>query len=71
MVPSPIPAKSEKEVNEILKYFKKKNTNPQQKKLYTNATLLLKQQELSLSKNIVKETVKIKNVVATTYHNNK
>jgi len=58
-VPLPILAKSEKEVNEILKYFKK-NTNPQQKKSYANATLLLKQQGPPLSINIVKETLKIK-----------
>ena len=37
LVPPPILAKSEKEVNEISKYFKK-NTNSQQKKSYTNAT---------------------------------
>ena len=59
MVPPPILAKSEKEVNKISKYFKK-NTNSQQKKLYANATLLLKQQGLPFSKNIVKETLKIK-----------
>ena len=59
LVPPPILAKSEKEVNKISKYFKK-NTNPQQKKLYANATLLLKQQGLPFSKNIVKETLKIK-----------
>ena len=59
MVPPPIPAKFEKEVNKFSKYFKK-NTNPQQKKLYINTTSSPKQQELPLSKNIVKEMLKIK-----------
>ena len=58
-VPLPIPAKTQKEVNEILKYFKK-NSNPQQKKSYTNATLASTQQESPVSKNTVKETLKIK-----------
>jgi len=58
-IPSPIPAKSQKEVNELSKYFKK-NTNSQQKKLYTNTTSLLKQLSPVAPKNIVREMLKIK-----------
>ena len=58
-IPSSILAKTQKEVNELSKYFKK-NTNPQQKKSYTNATSSTKQPSLSAPKNIVKETLKIK-----------
>ena len=42
-----------------MKYFKK-NSNPPQKKSYTNATSLFTHQGLPISKNIVKETLKIK-----------
>ena len=59
LVPPPIPAKTPKEVNEISKYFKK-NPSPHQKKSYTNATLLSTQQGSPVSKNIVKKTLKIK-----------
>ena len=59
LVPLPIPAKTLKEVNKISKYFKK-NPSPYQKKSYINATLLSTQQGLPVSKNIVKETLKIK-----------
>jgi len=58
-VPPPIPAKTPKEVNKISKYFKK-NPSPHQKKSYTNATLLSTQQGSPVSKNIIKETLKIK-----------
>ena len=58
-IPPPIPAKTQKEVNELSKYFKK-NTNPQQIKPYANATSSIKQPSLSASKNIVKEMLKIK-----------
>ena len=61
LVPPPIPAKTQKEVNEILKYFKK-NSSPQQKKSYANATSLFTQQGSPISKNTVKETLKIKEV---------
>jgi len=61
LVPLPIPAKTQKEVNEILKYFKK-NSSPQQKKSYANATSLFTQQGSPISKNTVKETLKIKEV---------
>jgi len=43
----------------LLKYFKK-NTNTQQKKLYAHATSLSKQSNFSASKNIARETLKIK-----------
>ena len=59
LVPLPILAKTLKEVNEISKYFKK-NSNPHQKKSYANATSSSTQQGLLISKNIVKETLKIK-----------
>jgi len=49
----------QKEVNELSKYFKK-NTNSQQKKLYANATSLLKQPSPVTPKNIIRETLKIK-----------
>ena len=58
-IPSLIPAKSQKKVNELSKYFKK-NTNSQEKKSYTNATSLFKQPSLAAPKNITKETLKIK-----------
>ena len=58
-IPPPIPAKTQKEVNELSKYFKK-NTNSQQKKLYANATSSLKQPSPATSKNITRETLKIK-----------
>jgi len=54
-----ISAKTLKEVNKILKYFKK-NSNSYQNKSYANATSLSTQQGLPISKNIVKETLKIK-----------
>ena len=56
-IPSLIFAKSQKEVNELLKYFKK-NTNFQQKKSY--ATSLPKQPSLATPKNIAREMLKIK-----------
>ena len=55
----PILTKSQKEVNELLKYFKK-NTNSQQKKSYANTTSLTKPSSLPIPKNIVKEILKIK-----------
>ena len=58
-IPPPIPAKTQKEVNELWKYFKK-NTNPQQKKSYVNATSSTKQSSPSAPKNIVKKMLKIK-----------
>ena len=58
-IPSLIPAKSQKEVNELTKYFKK-NTNSQQKKSYVNVTSLLKQLSPATPKNITRETLKIK-----------
>jgi len=61
LIPPPIPAKLQKEVNELSKYFKK-NTNSQQKKSYTNATSPLKQPSLVAPKNIARETLKIKEI---------
>ena len=58
-IPPPILAKTQKEVDELLKYFKK-NTNSQQKKSYANATSSTKQPSLSAPKNIVKKMLKIK-----------
>jgi len=52
-------AKSQREVNKLSKYFKK-NSNPQQKKSYANATSLSNQHSPSVPKNIVKEMLKIK-----------
>jgi len=45
-IPPPIPAKLQKEVNELSKYFKKK-TNTQQKKSYAHATSSSKQSNSS------------------------
>jgi len=59
LVPLPILAKTQKEVNEILKYFKK-NSNPQQEKSYANVTSLSTQQGLPVLEKTVKETLKIK-----------
>jgi len=59
LIPPLISAKSQKEVNELLKYFKK-NTNSQQKKSYANATSLLKQLSPATLKNIARKTLKIK-----------
>ena len=59
LIPSPIPAKSQKEVNKLSKYFKK-NTNTQQKKSYAHATSLSKQSNSSASKNIARKMLKIK-----------
>jgi len=56
-IPPPILAKTQKEVNKLLKYF---NTNPQQKKSYANATSSTKQPSPSAPKNIVRKTLKIK-----------
>ena len=56
---SPILAKLQKEVNELLKYFKK-NTNILQKKLYVQASLSSKQSDSSSTINIAIETLKIK-----------
>jgi len=61
-VPPPIPAKTPREVNEISKYFKK-NSSPPQKKSYANATSSSNLQNSSGSKNIVKETLKIKEML--------
>ena len=69
LVSLPIPAKTLKEVNKISKYFKK-NSNSYQKKSYANATLLSTQQGLSISNNIVKETLKIKEIFPN-FSNNK
>jgi len=60
-VPSPIPAKTPREVNKISKYFKK-NSSFSQKMSNANATSLSNQQNLSGSKNIIKETLKIKEI---------
>jgi len=54
-----IPAKSQKEVNELSKYFKK-NTNIPQKKLYMQALSLSKQSDSSSMTNIAMEILKIK-----------
>ena len=59
LIPPPILAKTQKEVNELSKYFKK-NTNHQQKKSYANATSSTKQPSPSAPKNIIKEMLKIK-----------
>ena len=58
-IPPPIPAKSQKEVIELSKYFKK-NTNFQQKKSYVNATSPSKQTNPAALKNITREMLKIK-----------
>ena len=58
-IPPPILTKTQKEINELSKYFKK-NTNPQQKKSYANATSSTKQPSTSAPKNIVKKMLKIK-----------
>ena len=58
-IPLPIPAKSQKEVIKLSKYFKE-NTNFQQKKLYANATSLFKQINPATPKNITREMLKIK-----------
>ena len=44
-----------------MKYFKK-NTSSQQKKFYANATSLTKLSSSSAPKNIIKETLKIKEI---------
>ena len=56
---SPIPAKSQKEVNKLSKYFKK-NTSSQQKKSYANTTFLTKPSSSPTPKNIIKKMLKIK-----------
>jgi len=58
-IPLPIPAKSQKEVIKLSKYFKE-NTNFQQKKLYANATSLSKQINPATPKSITREMLKIK-----------
>ena len=58
-IPPPIPAKLQKEVIELSKYFKT-NTNFQQKKSYMNATSPSKQTNPAALKNITRETLKIK-----------
>ena len=58
-IPPPIPAKLQKEVIELSKYFKT-NTNFQQKKSYMNATSPFKQTNPAALKNITRETLKIK-----------
>jgi len=55
----PIPAKSQKEVNKLLKYFKK-NTNLQQKKSYANTTSPTKPSSSPAPKNLIKKMLKIK-----------
>jgi len=59
LVSSLILTKTPKEVNEISKYFKK-NPSSHKKKSYANATSLSTQQGSPISKNIVKKTLKIK-----------
>ena len=61
LIPPLISAKLQKEVNELSKYFKK-NTNSQQKKLYTNVTSSFKQPSPVTSKNIARKTLKIKEI---------
>jgi len=68
LVPPPILAKTPKEVNEISKYFKK-NPSPHQKKSYTNVTSSSTQQGLPVSKNIVKKTLKIKEMFLNLLNN--
>jgi len=68
LVPPPILAKTLKEVNKISKYLKK-NSNPHQKKSYANATSSSTQQGLPVSKNIVKETLKIKEMFLNLLNN--
>ena len=58
-IPPLVSAKSQREVNELSKYFKK-NINSQQKKLYANATSPLKQPSPVTLKNIAREMLKIK-----------
>jgi len=55
----PILAKSQKEVNELSKYFKK-NTSSQQKRSYANVTSLTILSSSPTPNNTVKETLKIK-----------
>ena len=61
LIPPLISAKSQKEVSGLSKYFKK-NINFQQKKSYANATSPSKQTNPSTPKNIVRETLKIKEI---------
>ena len=59
LLPLPIPAKSKKEVNEILKYFKKNDKLPQ-KKSYAQASSQSKQSKSNLISSIMMDTLKIK-----------
>ena len=58
-IPPPILTKSQKEVNKLLKYFKK-NTNLQQKKSCANTTSLTKPSSSPTPKNLIKKMLKIK-----------
>ena len=58
-LPPLIPAKSQKEVNELSKYFKK-NTNILQKKSYIQVLSSSKQSDFSFTINIALEKLKIK-----------
>ena len=58
-LPPPIPAKSQKEVNEISKYFKKSDETPQ-KKSYTQASSQSKLVKSISSSSITMDTLKIK-----------
>ena len=55
----PILAKSQKEVNEILKYFKKINNSPQ-KKSYVQASSFSKQTTTAFTSSITRDMLKLK-----------
>ena len=57
----PIPAKSQKKVNKLLKYFKK-NNKPLQKKSYAQVSSQSKQANSSSSSSVVINTLKIKEI---------
>jgi len=57
----PIPAKSQKEVNEISKYFKKSDETPQ-KKSYTQASSQSKSVKLISSSSVAMDMLKIKEI---------
>ena len=61
LLPLPIPAKSKKEVNEILKYFKKNNKSPQ-KKFYMQASSQSKLNKPNSLSSIAIDTLKIKEI---------
>ena len=60
-LPPPIPAKLQKEVNELSRYFKK-NINTPQKKLYVQASSLSKQSNSTSTSNITMKTLKLKEI---------